>query len=436
LKIDSKDHSYSVMAGLGPRLSGSFLLATVHGVDSTQFEAFRDESNMNRTRAVPHHNTVFRQLTKSLPWGVLDRLVAQHRADRGVRKLPTRDLLLALLFAQLSEARSLRDIEAILESQDARRYHARLPRVHRSTLADAAASRPSAVFTGVLAALIGRLGRRLRQDLGDCVRLIDSTTLPLNRLSAEWARFSAHFCGAKAHIVYDPDADCPLYLGFTPARVNDITAAKEMPIEAGATYVFDLGYYDFAWWAKLDDAGCRIVSRLKANTPLAVVQTLAVPPEATNILSDRIGFLPERMANSRRNPMSTAIREVRVTTETGQVLRNMTNDLDAPASEIAALYKRRWGIELFFRWIKQTLKLRHFYGTSENAVRLQVAVALIAFVLIKLAHGTQTAVDSLTRFARLVRATVLHRRPLDRLRPTPGRPEPVPVQNTAQGVLL
>lgn len=390
---------------------------------------------MSRTDAVPHHNTVFRQLTNQLPWGVLDRLIAAHQADRGVRKLPTKGLLLTLLFAQIGEAQSLRDIEAMLESQDARRYHASLPKVRRSTLADAAASRPAVVFTELLAAMIGRLGSKLRREVHDCVRLIDSTILPLNSLSADWSLFSARFCGAKAHIVYDPDADCPLYLGFTPARVNDITAAKEMPIEVGATYVFDLGYYDFAWWAKLDDANCRIVSRLKANTPLEVVETLAVPAEAGNILSDRIGFLPERMAQSRRNPMRTAVREVRVRNDSGQILRIMTNDLDAPAAAIAALYKRRWAIELFFRWIKQVLKIRHFYGTGENAVRVQVAVALIAFVLLKLAHDAQSAVESLTRFARLVRANVMHRKPLHRLRVGPGVPEPVPLQNAAQGVL-
>jgi len=384
---------------------------------------------------VPHQNTVFRQLTNRLPWGVLDRILTQHRADAGVRRLGTKDLLLTLLFAQVSEARSLRDIEAILESQAARHYHSGLRQVRRSTLADAAARRPAAVFTELLSTLLARASRKLRQGVSECVRLIDSTTVALSSLSADWSRFSANLCGAKAHVVLDPDADCPLYLGVTPARVNDITAAKDMPIEKGATDVFDLGYYDFGWWAELDDAGCRIVTRLKSNTPLQVVETLPVPQEADNILSDRIGFLPERMAKSRRNPMQLAVREITVAIETGAVLRIMTNDLDASASEIAALYKRRWAIELFFRWIKQTLKMRHFYGTSENAVRIQIAVALIAFVLIKLAHAEQSAIDSLTQFARLIRANVLHRRPINQLRRTTAVPDTVPVFNHAQGAL-
>jgi hypothetical protein len=405
----------------------------VHDVDSTRFEALPGESDVRRTRIVPHQNTVFRQLTKRLPWAALRRLVEQHRADKGVRRLSTEQLLLTLLLAQVHEARSLRDIEAILESQDARRYHSGLPAARRSTLADAAATRPPEVFAGVLAALIGRLAGPLPRGVTDCVRLIDSTTIPLSGLSADWARFSAKLCGAKAHVVFDPNADCPLYLGVTPARVNDITAAKAMPIEAGATYVFDLGYYDYAWWAQLDAQACRIVTRLRSNTPLRVIETLPLPAGAPAIVSDRIGFLPARLAAGRRNPMGDAVREINVRIDTGKVLRIVTNDLDAPADEIAGLYKRRWAIELFFRWIKQMLKLRHFYGVSENAVRLQIAVALIAFVLIKLAHRTRHAVDSVTRFGRLIRATILHRTPLDRLG-LPGPPIAGAIQNHDQGV--
>lgn len=385
---------------------------------------------------MPHQNTVFRQLTEKLPWGVLDRLVEQTNADARVRKLRTRDLLLTLLFAQLFGATSLRDIESVLASQEARRYHSGLREVHRSTLADAAAVRPVAVFTGVLSAMIGGVARSLRRDIAGCVRLIDSTTMQLTRLSQGWSRFSAEFCGVKAHVMYDPDANCPLYVAITPARVNDITAAKQMPIEAGATYVVDLGFYDYGWWAKLDDAGCRVVTRLKKNTPLRVTKKLRLDPKHDGILSDHIGFLPERLAQNRRNPIQQAVREIRVRIETGKVLRIMTNDLDAPAHEIAALYRRRWDIELFFRWMKQMLKLKHFYGTSENAVRIQIAVALIAFLLLRAAHSAQTAITSLTTFARLVRANVFHRCRLDQLRRTGNELHDVPIQCSRQLALL
>jgi len=187
-----------------------------------------------------------------------------------------------------------------------------------------------------------------------------------------------------------------------------------MPITPGATYVFDLGYYDYGWWARMDAAGCRIVTRFKTHTPLDRVEELPLP-QGSDILSDRIGFLPARQAKSRRNPMNNAVREVRVATETGKVLRILSNDLDASAQEIADLYKRRWAIELFFRWVKQTLKITRFLGTSENAVRIQIAVALITFLILRLAQATQNVVQSPIAFARLVRANLMHRRRIDRL---------------------
>jgi IS4 transposase len=224
------------------------------------------------------------------------------------------------------------------------------------------------------------------------------------------------------HVIYDADADRPIYAAVTAANVNDITMAKQMPIEPGATYVFDLGYYDYAWWAELDAVGCRIVTRFKSNTPLDPVEELRVTA-GSNILSDRIGFLPARQAQSRRNPMQNAVREVRITTDTGTVLRILSNDLDASAEEIADLYRRRWAIELFFRWIKQTLKITRFIGTSENAVRIQIAVALIAFLLLRLAQAVQKAIPSPIVFSRLIRANLMHRRLIDNLLEPPQIPE-------------
>src|SRR3977135_94383 len=174
----------------------------------------------------------------------------------------------------------------------------------------------------------------------------------------------------------------------------------------------------------VDQAGCRIGTRLKCNTPFKIVEDRPVAPGAS-ILSDRTGYLPERLAASRRNPMPGLVREVRVVIETGKVLRIFTNDLTASAQEIADLYKRRWAIELFFRWVKQTLKIGHFFGTSENAVRIQIAVALIAFLLLRLAHDATPIVKSSLAFARLVRANLMHRRPIaDLLQASPPpRPE-------------
>ncbi len=374
-----------------------------------------------------HHNTVFHAVLKLVPWHVLDRLVDELNANKKVRRLTTQNQFIALLYAQLSGSESLRAIEAGFESHASKLYHLGACEVSRSTLADANAQRPSAVFAGLLGELMDRSERALHRKLAEVVHLVDSTSIRLNALSADWARFSAGVYGAKLHIVYNPDGERPNCAEITPANVNDITVAKAMPIMPGATYVFDLGYYDYGWWAKLHDAGCRIVTRLRVNTPLAVVAENRVP-RGSAILSDRIGHLPTRQARNRRNPFQDPLRELRVRTDTGKILRIVTNDLDAPADEIAELYKRRWQIELFFRWVKHTLKIRHFLGTSENAVRIQIAVALITFLLLRMAHVLQNSVKSLLTFTRLIANNLMHRRPLDRLL----KPPPLPTADHRQ----
>lgn len=369
---------------------------------------------------MPHYNTVFRDILKLVPWRQFEALVEEHDADARVRRLPCKSQFVALLYGQLSGAAGLREIVTGLSSHGARLYHLGAAPVRRSTLSDANAQRPSAVFADLLALMMKQAHRGLRRKMAEAVYLLDATGVRLNRHSADWAQFSAGVCGAKVHVIYDADADRPIYAAVTAANVNDITAAHQMPIDPGATYVFDLGYYDYLWWATLDAAGCRIVTRFKSNTPLNVVEELAVTP-GSNILSDRIGFLPARQAKSRRNPMQDAVREVRITTDTGKVLRILSNDLDASAEDIAGLYRRRWAIELFFRWVKQTLKITRFVGTSENAVRIQISVALIAFLLLRLAQAAQKAVQSPLVFARLVRSNLMHRRSIQNL----DAPEPV-----------
>jgi hypothetical protein len=259
-----------------------------------------------------HHNSVLHELLKQVPWSVFEKLVDEHGADARVRTLSTKTQFVSLLYAQLSGAVSLREIETAMASHAAGLYHLGVREVSRSTLADANAQRPHQVFTGLFAAMAGCAGRGFRRSTGEAVRLIDATGVRLAGLAAEWARFSkgvcgrAGVCGGKAHLIYDPDAERPLYLSVTPANVNDITAAKAMPVEPGATYVFDLGYYDYGWWAKLDAAGCRIVTRLKKNTPLTAVTELALPP-GSGLLYDRIGHLPERLSSTSSNPFSDPV---------------------------------------------------------------------------------------------------------------------------------
>jgi hypothetical protein len=355
--------------------------------------------------------------------------VEEFEAGGDPRALKAKSHLIAMLYAQFGSARSLRDIETGLRSHAGKLYHLGGCPVSRSALATANGERPAEVFGSLLSALMTQLQSGYRRKIGDCVRLIDSTRIRLTSLSRRWATFSAGVCGAKAHIIYDPDADQPLYLMVTASNINDITAAHEMPIEAGATYVFDLGYYDYGWWARLHRAGCRIVTRLKNNTPFETVEDRQVPV-GSSILSDQIGHLPKRLAASRKNPMGGLVREIQVRIDTGKVLRLVTNDLTAEAQEIADLYKRRWEVELFFRWVKQTLKITHFFGTSENAVRIQIAIALIAFVLLRLAHDANKIVKSPLAFARLIRANLMHRRPIAELLQT----QPPPRLDTRQAV--
>jgi hypothetical protein len=403
----------------------NILLYKSHGIDSTRFPTFGDVTGAEEINAVQQHNSVFHAILKLIPWDAFERAIERHDAKDAARGFTHRSHLVAMLYAQFAGAVSLRDAEDGLNSHANRLYHVHATPPCRSTLAEANRYRPAEIFSDLLGEMIQQSHRKLRKSMEGVTLLVDSTSVALNALSSGWAQFSAKVCGAKLHVVYDPNADCPVYTAFSAANLNDITAAKAMPVVPKASYVFDLGYYDYGWWAELDAAECRIVTRFKKNTPLKVTRTQAVA-EGGAILSDRIGHLPKRQARNRRNPFDNEVREVRVRIPTGKILRILTNDLDAPAQEIADLYKLRWAIELFFRWVKQTLKIKQFLGTSENAVRIQIAVALIAFLLLRLAQQTQKAIASPLSYARLIRANLMHLRGLGELhQPPQTRPAPV-----------
>ena len=222
---------------------------------------------------MPHQNSVFHGLLKHIPWTELDRLVEKHKADPDERgfeqpRAPDRDAVWASCAVPEVCARSKRACEAMPPTLSSRRLHGfEVGTVDGQCIASVrSVCRASHSTDGAIAARLSSQNQRLR------------ASDRFHRCAAEQFEtrygpcFGSEFCGAKAHIIYDPDADQPLYLMVTAANVNDITAAQQMPIEAGATYVFDLGYYDYGWWAKLACAGCRIVTRLKGNTPFAVVE--------------------------------------------------------------------------------------------------------------------------------------------------------------------
>lgn len=381
---------------------------------------------------MPHHNILIHDLLKAVPWGTFDRIVEKHGADKHVRRLSTKSQFVALLHAQLSGASSLREIEATLASHDTRLYHLGVKAPKRSTLAEANAGRPAAVFVDLFNVLLARAHPGLRRTAKEAVRLIDSTSISLNALSNDWASYEAHNAGVKLHVVFDPNAATPVHFAMTPQRTNDISAAKVLPIESGATYVFDLGYYDFAWWAKLDKKGCTFVTRLKTHSKPSLIAERSLPDDVVargRVIKDRTVRFTGRLKGTRTHPLGRKLlREVHVVIETGKTLRLITNDLTSPAEVIAGLYKTRWDIELFFRWVKQTLKIKRFLGTSENAVRIQLAVAMIAFLLLRVAHKSQTGVASLLTFARLVRANLMLPRQIACLA-KPEPPPPIPPTN-------
>jgi hypothetical protein len=375
-----------------------------------------------------HRNTVLHRLLSHIRWHRFDAHVDRHACDKHVRTRTTKTQFIAMAYGQLSGADGLRETVTRFNSQGSSHYHLGAKPVAKSTMADANARRPSAIFEDLFKDLVAVAQRRVRQSMEEATWLIDSTHLRLNERSAKWARYSAGVCGAKVHVVYDPDADQPIYAAVSSANVNDITAAKQMPIEAGATYVFDLGYYDYGWWNKMHQAGCRIVTRLKTNTKLTITREKHLPPGGP-ILADRFGTLPARQTHNRRNPMDCEMREVVVRIDTGKVIRVLTNDLTSSAQTIADLYKRRWAIELHFRWIKQSLKIRKFFGTSDNAVRTQVYIALIVFLLLHLAHEAEKVSLNLLEFVRLVRTHLMSRRDIGAL---DSSADPAPLLDSRQ----
>lgn len=378
-----------------------------------------------------HPDTVFQQVIHHFPWGQFDQLVRKHGLDH-YDDFTSRDHFLSLLGGILGGQQGLRTTTATLAPNNGalRLIGGKAPK--RSTLSEANRNRRADLFVDLLQGLLDRINRHTRRALKEGVRLIDATHLNLGKRMQRWFGLYQGKVGAKLHVVFEPSVQKPVFFDITPAKVNDITAAKtQIPIEAGATYVFDLGYYDFAWWTKLVNAGCTFVTRLKRNTLLRDAETRPVPPGG-GVLSDSVGLLPERLAVSRQNPFQQTGREVQVRIDTGKVLRLFTNDLTSPAEDIAALYKERWQIELFFKWIKQNLEISRFMGTNDNVIRTQIAVSFIAYLLLLLMQDSQQLSVPPSRILLLVRTHLFVRRPVASLFDPNWRPPPRRVVPAAQ----
>lgn len=384
-----------------------------------------------------HQPSAFEQTVELFPWKRFAHYVRLHGADEDQRGFTSRHQFLALLASALGGEGGLRPLVTSLAPNHGALRLLGGAAPARTTLAEAMRNRPAELFIDLLVELIGCIAKPSdRKALQNAVRLIDATQLDLGARMRRWAGLHQGKVAAKLHVVFDPREQTPVFFALTPARINDITAAKELlPIEKGAVYVFDLGYYDFAWWAELAATHCTFVTRLKRNTTLRQIETRPVNP-GTNVLSDCVGLLPERMAASRRNPFHHQVREIIVRMDNGKLLRLLTNDLAAPAQQIAALYKERWQIELFFKWIKQNLKINRFIGTSENAIRSQIAVCFIAYLLVRMLHARQAKRHPPIVLLVLVRTNLFLRRPIeDLLQPTkpPNSPTAVGNQLTLPG---
>jgi IS4 transposase len=376
--------------------------------------------------------SAFARLLEPLDRRVLARIVAEHDGDRGVGKgenaWTCERHLKTLVFGQLAGLKSLREIVAGLAAQSSSFYHLNLRAPCRSTLSDANAQRPAAVFGAVAAALVPVAAAALGGEGAALIRLLDSTPLPLplkgDRFA--WAEASARTRGLKLHLVHDPRQNRPVWFALSSAKVDDVVAARAVPLEPGATYVFDRGYTDYRWWDEIIRAEAFFVTRRKRN---ACRRWRAERmPQGAAILADRILEIGHRRprGGAAVNPLyKVALREIVVEREgNSQPLHLLTNDLNRSAAEIAALYKERWEIELLFKWLKQNLKIRSFWGRSENAVRIQIYIALIAFMLLRILHNTAARTFKLGTALLLAQLKIGLFRPLD-LR-SPGKPPPSP----------
>ena len=373
-----------------------------------------------------HCNSIFASLLKPIPRRGFEAAVARHGGDDYDKSFRSWDHLVTLIFAQLSRADSLRGLEAVWNAHAHHHYHLGTGPLARSTLSDANSRRPVAIFAETFAMLSGLAEPALRREGGEMLRLIDATPIPLDEI-VTWAEWNGRTRGLKLHVVYDPAADHPRRIEITPSTVNDVEVGKAVPIERGATYVFDKAYCHYAWWTQIHAAGSYFVTRRKTN---AVYQLVRRRP-LEKITGDGFTILDDaevELATQGHAKLAIPMRRVRLKRDDGAVLTLITNDLDRPAVEIAALYKLRWQIELLFRWIKQHLKLHKFLGRSQNAVRLQVIAAMIAYLLLRIAARHSRLAMPAIRFANLVAGCLFARKPVAKIdRPPdvhPAKPQP------------
>jgi putative transposase len=353
-------------------------------------------------------------------------IVERHRGDAYNKSFRSWEHLVTMMFAQLSGITSLRALETRWNAHSQHHYHLAGATLVRSTLSDANKRRPVGVFADVFALVAEQLDKGARREGAAMVRLIDSTPIPLGKL-CDWAKSNGRIRGMKMHTLYDPDTDTPRVLAITDANINDALIGRQIAIEPGATYVFDKGYCHYGWWTAIAEAGSIFVTRPKSRMRLSIRRErplAATQGDGFTVLADH----EVHLASKGDSKLPIRLRRVEVARNEGGTITLLTNDLCRTAVEIAHLYKQRWQIELLFRWIKQHLKIRKFLGNNDNAIRLQLLAAMIAFALLRIAARRHQISCSILRFTDLVAQCLLERRPIA----TIDRPPPVNPSRPAQ----
>lgn len=329
--------------------------------------------------------TLFAQVMEFVPWKTFGRIVERHKGDAGVRTLSCADLFRVMAFAQLTWRESLRDIEACLGANQAKLFHMGMKAPPaRSTLADALERRDWRIYHALAQRLIARAKALYAQDpsvleLDASVYALDSTTIDLCLSLFDWAPFRSTKAAVKLHALLDLRGSIPTFLHISDGKLHDVNVLDILPIEAGAFYVMDRGYVDFTRLYAMHQAGAFFVTRAKQGMDARRVYSSATQ-RSTGVICDQRVML-NGYYSAKAYPEH--LRRVRFKDpESGKTLVFLTNNTVLPALTIAALYKSRWQVELFFKWIKQHLRIKRFLGTSENAVKTQIWCAVATYVLI------------------------------------------------------
>ena len=362
--------------------------------------------------------SLFQQIIKSLPRRKIASLVSTHESDKWVKSFSTFDHLVVMIYAQLSGQTGLRDLEASFNASPARHYHLGTGAVKRSTLSDANASRPSAVFEAILETLLADMVGREDRRAGELVQILDSTTIGLFAKTHKALRYRCNNSAIKLHLMFDPGPGLPTWFQITPARFHDSRICEDLPLMPGQTYVFDRAYNKANFWAEIEELGSYFVTRPKSTLAYDVIAS-AHHPDSMIVADETI-----RLARKPGETYTRPLRRVEIfDEEKGREIAFITNDFDRDALDIANLYKRRWQIELFFKWIKQNLKIKRFLAKNPKAIRLQIITALIAYILLKKLHDKNQINIPLKRVAALTANYLFNLCDINKLIRPPDKPK-------------